>query len=210
MLLYESLYSTRVKISFKQYNPSKQAKYKILIKSANLAYYSNLYRAHAYCGKPKHEPFAHYVCGTKAVIKKLNYASSTFFYDLQGRNATHNTFHRSIPSVNWLLSHGIISVGALQSNKRRIPTELKNAAERELYSHLCFWEKEKKKQTLHSYLVKVKSIGLRKVLFMPTLPTILGTMRDGTKRKPAFHKLHDFIKGGTDVMDRRIRTYACG
>ena len=74
----------------------------------------------------------------------------------------------------------------------------------------AFGKKSKKKKTLHSYLVKIKSIGLRKVLLMPTLPTIQGTMRDGTKRKPAIHKLHDFIKGGTDVMNQRIRTYTCG
>ena len=68
----------------------------------------------------------------------------------------------------------------------------------------------KKKQTLHSYLVKAKSIGLRKVLLMPTLPTIPGTMKDDTKRRPAIHKLHDFIRGETDVMDQRIGMYTCG
>ena len=67
-----------------------------------------------------------------------------------------------------------------------------------------------KKKTLYSYLVKAKSIGLRKVLLMPTLPTILGTMKDNTKRRPAIHTLHDFIRGETDVMDQKIGTYTCG
>ena len=74
----------------------------------------------------------------------------------------------------------------------------------------AFGKKNKKKQTLYSYLVKAKSIGLRKVLFMPILPALLGTMKDDTKRKPAIHKLHDFTNGGTDVVDRRIETYKCG
>ena len=79
LLLEETLYSTRTKIGFKQYNPSKPAKYKILVKSTNSAHYSFTYRAHAYCVKPKHEPFAHYVCGTEAVIKNLIIHLQHFF-----------------------------------------------------------------------------------------------------------------------------------
>ena len=33
--------------------------------------------------------FVHYVCGTEAVIKKLNHTSLTFFHDFQGRNAIY-------------------------------------------------------------------------------------------------------------------------
>ena len=51
----------------------------------------------------------------------------------------------NIPSAKWLLSHDITSViGTLQSNGRGIPIKLKKAAERELYSHLRFWEEEQK------------------------------------------------------------------
>ena len=57
---------------------------------------------------------------------------------------------------------------------------------------------------------KSKSIGLKKVLLLPTLPTIPGTMKDDTKRKPAIYKQHDFIKRRTNVMDRRIGTYMSG
>ena len=31
-----------------------------------------------------------------------------------------------------------------------------------------------------------------------------------TLKKPAIYKLHDFIKGGTDMVDRRIGIYTCG
>ena len=48
--------------------------------------------------------------------------------------------------LKWLLSHDITNVGALQSYRRVIPIELKNAAKREFYSHLRFWEEEQKKK----------------------------------------------------------------
>ena len=35
-------------------------------------------------------------------------------------------------------------------------------------------------------------------------------MKDDAKRRPAIHKLHDFIKGGTDVRDERIGMYTYG
>ena len=44
--------------------------------------------AHACCGKPKHELFVHWVCGTEAVVNDL----VIHFYDLQGRNITETDF----------------------------------------------------------------------------------------------------------------------
>ena len=41
--------------------------------------------------------------------------------------------------------HDITSVGTLQSNRRGMPIKLKKEAERELYSHLCFWQEAQKK-----------------------------------------------------------------
>ena len=84
----KSLYSTRVKIGFKQFNPSKPAKYGVIIKSINFARYTYMVLTHACCGKPKHELFVHWVCGTEAVVNDL----VIHFYDLQGRNITETDF----------------------------------------------------------------------------------------------------------------------
>ena len=61
----------RTKISFKQYNPSKPAKYGLLIKSTNATAYSYTFTASPYCGRPKEEPTERYVSGTVAIVKYL-------------------------------------------------------------------------------------------------------------------------------------------
>ena len=51
--LDETLYSMRTQISFKQFNPSKAAKYGLLFKSVNAARYPNTFILSPHSGKPK-------------------------------------------------------------------------------------------------------------------------------------------------------------
>jgi len=107
------------------------------------------------------------------------------------------------------LSHNITCIGTLQSNKKGIPTEIKQINEREEFSYKYFWESEQKKLVLHSYVVKTKSTGLRNVLMLSSLPPLLGTVKNDRKRKPAIYKVYDFTKGGTDIVDQRMANYSC-
>ena len=71
------------------------------------------------------------------------------------------------------ISHNITFVGTLQSNRRDIPIELKNVAERERFSCQCFWESSENKLVLHFYVFSTKSSGHCNVLLLSTVKLIL-------------------------------------
>ena len=56
----ETLYPMRNRVSFKQFNPNKPAKYGLLFKSINGARYPYSFVSAPYCGKPKSEPTEEY------------------------------------------------------------------------------------------------------------------------------------------------------
>ena len=90
------------------------------------------------------------------------------------------------------ISHNITFVGTLQLNRRDIPIEVKNVAERERFSCQCFWESSENKLVLHSYVFPTKSSRQRNVLLLSTVELILGVKNDDGKKKPAICKLYDF------------------
>ena len=95
-------------------------------------------------------------------------------------------------------------MGTLKSNRRDIPIEVKNVAERERFSCQCLWESSVKKLALHSYVFPTKSSGQRNVLLLSTVQLILGVTIDYGKKKLAICKLYDSTKVGMDVMEHRI------
>jgi len=202
----ETLYPTRNKISFKQYNPSKPAKYGLLFKSINAVTYTYTHCMIPYCGKPTEDETAYYVSGVEGAVKYL-VQNLQKHVDLQGRNITFDRLYTSVSLAQWLLTHNITCVGTLQCNRRGIPSEVKDTKERELLSYQCFWESTQNQLVLHSYVVTTKSSGRRNVLLLSTVQPILGVTKDDGKKKPAIYKLYDFTKGGTDVMDHRIGNY---
>ena len=206
--LDETLYPMRTSIGFKQFNPSKPAKYGLLFKSINAVRYSYTFSTTPYCGKSRDQPTAYYTQGTENVAKYLVMQLQKHV-DIQGRNISFDRLYTSISLAKWLLSNNITCVGTLQANRKGIPMELKSTSGSQLLSYECFWENENKKLVLHSYVVKTNSTGLRNVLFLSSMQPLLGTTKDDGKKKPAIYKLYDFTKGGTDVMDQRMATFNC-
>ena len=102
------------------------------------------------------------------------------------------------------ISHNITFVGTLQSNRKNIPIEVKNVAERERFFCKCFWESSEIKLVLDSFVFLTKSSGQRKVLLLSTVELILGITIDDGKKKPAICKLSDFTKAGMDVTKHQI------
>ena len=103
------------------------------------------------------------------------------------------------------ISHNITFVGTLQSNRRDIPTEVKNVAERKWFPCQCFWESSENRLVLHSYLFPAKSSGQRNVLLLSTVELILGVkIDDGKKNHYMQTIMYDFTKAGMDVMEHRI------
>lgn len=93
--LDETLYPMWNQVSFKQFNPSKPAKYGLLFKSANAARFPYTFIVTAYSGKPVGEAGEHYIPGCddigKSMISRLQ--SST---DLRGRNISFDRLYTSI------------------------------------------------------------------------------------------------------------------
>ena len=97
--LDETLYPTRGQISFKQFNPSKPAKYGMLYKSYCYLFTSS---TAGYSGMPKAEPTSCYRLGTSRTIKYLiqNLECHT---NLVGRNISYDKLYTSIPRLSGCL-----------------------------------------------------------------------------------------------------------
>ena len=181
----------RTQISFKQFNPSKPAKYRMLYKSINACRYPFTFSTAVYSCKPKAEPTSYYTPGTSQTVKYLiqNLECHT---NLVGRNIPYDRLYTSIPMAQWLVDHGITSVGTLQSNRKGIPAEIREIKDQETNLYEVYWEKDNGKLNLHWYAVKTKSSGKRNVLLLSTVPPLLATTKDDNKSKPAIYKLYDF------------------
>ena len=93
--LDETLYPMRTQVSFKQYNPDKPAKYGLLFKSLNSAWYPYTYQSIVYSGKPDVvEPGHHYVTGTINYIEAL-FESLDEYQSLVGRNISMDRLYTS-------------------------------------------------------------------------------------------------------------------
>ena len=202
----ETLYSCRNQISFKQYNSSKPNKYGLLFKSINAVRYPFTFRMSVYSGKPIGEPTSHYNTGIMANVQSLVTKLGSHV-DLKGRNITMDRLYTSYELFSWLLQQDITAVGTIMMNKRCVPNEIKNTKERESNSYKAFWDVNNTKFSLHSYVVKTKSKGMKNVLLLSTMPAIIGHTIDDGKAKPAVLKFYDFSKGGTDIVDQRIGSY---
>ena len=163
--LDDTLYPTRTQISFKQFNPSKPAKYGMLYKSINAFRYLFTFSTAVYSDKPKAEPTSYYTLGTSQTVKYLiqNLECHT---NLVARNILYDRLYTSIPMAQWLLDRGKTSVGTLQSNRKAIPAEIREIKDRETNSSEIYWEKNNGILNLHSYVVKTKSSGKRNALLL--------------------------------------------
>ena len=196
----------RTRIAFRQYNPSKPAKYGLLFKSLNDARVSYTYRSLVYDGKPQQLPAQHYVSGNENYVKGLIEAVDQK-QGLQGRNLSMDRLYTSINLAQWLLQKRMTCIGTMQQNRVGIPEGLKKTNDRELLSTRQLWEKTKSDLVLTSYVVS-SSKGKKNVLVLSTTKPLQGVTRDDGCRKPAVIKLYDFTKGGTDNVDQRIAMYS--
>ena len=85
---------------------------------------------------------------------------------------------------------------------------MKTAGRKE-FSYEILWNADDVGMTLHSYVVKTKSTGLRKVLLLSTLEPIIAVTQDDGKQKPQIYKVYDFSNGRTDIIDQRAQFYTC-
>ena len=212
LALDETLYPMRSNISFKQFNPSKPAKYGMLFRSINSCRYSYTFSTSVYAGRPRNyvsdpDMCRFHVRGTEEVVKTLVLQLEKRV-DLSGRNISYDRLYTSIALAKWLLERDITCIGTIKAHRKGIPPEIKNVSNRDVGSYEIFWNEPEKRINLNSYVVNTKSSGKRNVLMLSTIHPILGISKD-VKPKPALYKLYDYTKGGTDIVDQKISFYSC-
>ena len=114
-LLHETLYPMRHQTAFRQYNPNKPHQYGLFVKSLSDKQVPFTYKAAPYSGKSKDGNGPYYVDHIENYVK---YLVEEFEKDasLLGRNISTDRLYTSISLANWLLEHGIITVGTLNTN----------------------------------------------------------------------------------------------
>ena len=110
--------------------------YGLLVKSFNVAGVPFTYKAAPYSGKPMDGNGPYYIDHTENYVK---YLVEEFEKDasLLGRNISTDRLYTSISLENWLLERGITTVGTLNTNRIRIPDEIKQTKDREEFSATC-------------------------------------------------------------------------
>ena len=147
----ETLYPMQTQISFKQFNPSKQAKYGLLFKSVNAARYPHTFISSPYSGKPTEEGGQYYIQDTEAIVHYIETFSTNS--SLAARNISFDRLYTSVPLAKWLLEKRITFIGTMQLNRKGIPDELKETKNRELLSSEIYWD-ENSPLSISSYVVK--------------------------------------------------------
>ena len=92
-------------------------------------------------------------------------------------------------------------------NRKGIPDELKETKNRELLSSEIYWDKNSP-FSIFLYVVKTSKVK-KNVILLSTAPPILSITKDDGKRKLGIYKVYDLTKGGTDIIDQRMKFYTC-
>lgn len=191
----EELVAFRGRCAFRQYIPSKPAKYGLKIYA--LVDAKTFYTMHLeiYCGKqPDDSPYAMSNKPFHVVDRLVKCVSGT------GRNITMDNFFMSYETTEHLLkNHKLTAVGTLRSNKTCLPLQFK--ARREEKSSVFGFQKD---ITIVTYIPKP-----RKYVHMMSSLHHDDELdpESGDQRKPAIITFYNSTKSGVDVVDKLARTY---
>ena len=189
----EQLVAFRGRCGFRQYIPSKPAKYGIKIWwccDSQTCYPLN---GEVYLGR---QPGQQREVGQGARVVKQLVAP----WRRSGRNVTADNFFTSIPLAEDLLKDGLTYVGTIRSNKPHIPDAMKANSTRQVNSSLFGFNDQ---ATLVSYVPKEKQAVLA-----------LSTMHhddqvDGDAQKPEIFLYYNSTKSGVDNLDHLATMYTC-
>ena len=123
----ETLYPYCGSIGFKQYNPSKPAKYGLLYRSLCDSSVSYTYYTLPYAGKPEEntgEPRKYYVTGTDEYTKYL-VTEFNRFNSIMGCNISMDRYFTSVTLAEWALDKKFTIVGAMRHDRKGTPKEMK-------------------------------------------------------------------------------------
>ncbi|XP_034147179.1 piggyBac transposable element-derived protein 4-like [Esox lucius] len=188
----EQLVPFRGRCPFRQYMPSKPARYGIKSWVACDAKSSYAWKMQVYTGKPaaggpeKNQ-------GMRVVLDVTE--------GLRGHNVTCDNFFTSYELGQRLLARGLTMVGTVRKNKPELPAALLATKAREVFSSRFAYTPS---ATLVSYLPKRS----KNVLLLSTLHTD-ASVSERQDRKPALILDYNSNKGGVDNLDKVVGTYSC-
>ncbi|TKS65156.1 PiggyBac transposable element-derived protein 4 [Collichthys lucidus] len=188
----EQLVPFRGRCPFRQYMPSKPAKYGIKAWVACDTKSSYAWKMQVYTGKPtsgcpeKNQ-------GMRVVLDVTE--------GLRGHNVTCDNFFTSYELGQQLLKRKITMVGTVRKNKPELPPALLASKEREVFSSKFAFTPM---TTVVSYFPKKN----KNVVLMSTLHKD-SDISDRGDRKPVIILDYNRNKGGVDNLDKVIGTYSC-
>ncbi|XP_068451616.1 piggyBac transposable element-derived protein 4-like [Clinocottus analis] len=188
----EQLVPFRGRCPFRQYMPSKPAKYGIKSWVACDAKSSYAWKLQVYTGKPSG--------GRPEKDLGLRVALDVT-EGLTGRNVTCDNFFTSYELGRRLLLRGNTVVGTVRKNRRELPAELLATRRRAVPSSRFAFAPD---ATLVSYLPKKG----RNVLLLSTRHA-RGDVSDRPDAKPVVVLDYNRNKGGVDNLDKVTATYSC-
>ncbi|XP_062409077.1 piggyBac transposable element-derived protein 4-like [Sardina pilchardus] len=192
MTVDECLVAFRGRCPFRQYIPSKPAKYGIKIWAACDAESSYAWNMQVYTGKSQGgAPEKNQ--GKRVVLDMAK--------GLSGHNIACDNFFKSYALGEELLKRKVTMLGTVRKNKPELPPELVAKEKREVASSkFAFTDKA----TLVSYCPKKRTI----VVLMSTMhkDAVLSTRED---KKPQMILDYNATKGGVDNLDKVTATYSC-
>ncbi|XP_029697657.1 piggyBac transposable element-derived protein 4-like [Takifugu rubripes] len=188
----EQLVPFRGRCPFRQYMPSKPAKYGIKSWVACDAKSSYAWKMQIYTGKPT-SGSPEKKQGMRVVLDVTE--------GLKGHNVTCDNFFTSYELGQQLLKRKITMVGTVRKNKPELPPALLASKEREVLSSKFAFTPT---TTLVSYLPKKN----KNVLLLSTLHRD-GVISDRGDRKPVIILDYNRNKGGVDNLDKVIGAYSC-
>lgn len=191
----EKLEAFRGNCRFRQYIPSKPAKYGIKIYALVDARHYYSYNLEVYVGK---QPEGEYNVSNKPsdVVKRL----VTPIHNT-GRNITADNWFTDVELVSYLKEKKLSYVGTIRKNKRQLPTEFVATKRRPENSSLFGFSSD---ATIVSYVPKKnKNITLISSLHHDDAID----ESTGDKRKPEIITFYNDTKSGVDVVDKMCSSY---
>ncbi|CAM4569943.1 unnamed protein product [Leuciscus chuanchicus] len=188
----ECLVPFRGRCSFKQYMPSKPAKYGIKIWAACDARTSYAWNMQVYTGKPKDgQPERNQ--GMRVVLDLTT--------GLQGHTVTCDNFFTSYALGQELLRRKLTMVGTVRKNKPELPPALLTMRDRVCFSSIFAFTET------HSVVSYCPKRG-KNVLLMSTCHKD-AKVSDREDKKPDVILDYNRCKGGVDNVDKMVASYSC-
>lgn len=191
----EMLESFRGSCRFRQYMPSKPAKYGIKLFSLVDAVTFYTKKLEIYVGKQLEGPYFQDT-STNALVKRMVEPIAG-----TGRNVTMDNWFTSVPLAEQLLTnYNLTVVGTLRKNKPEIPNDFKRKGLEECSTVFGY----KPTETLLSYCPKKD----KTVLLLSTMHHDGVIDESSAKKLPEIIKFYNKTKGGVDTVDKLIGTYS--